>query len=283
MSNNDGKQASVNKGISKWHVLAFGAPYIGVSFFMDSIGVIQGVYAKYYGIALTSLAIVLLISRIFDAVTDPLIGCFSDSYRARKGTRKPFVCVGGLCLIPCSYFLFVPSGDVSVMYFATWSLLFYLASTINMIPTYAWCSEISSESGERTALFSVLVFFGRVAGLVFYLVPFLPIFETTEITPETLKVSVLVGAALLLPGLYCSLRFAPDGPSRVPAVKTTESLSKNEVFRDLYDAVKGNKPFQIYMAAYFCTVLGLGMYGGLFISMSMLFWGRALLMRSWLF
>jgi len=248
---------------SKWQALAFSTPSIGLMFLMGPMGVIQGIYAKHFGMALTTLAALLLLGRIFDALTDPLIGHFSDRYRARSGTRKPFVLFGGLCLIPCSYFLFVPPDDVSVVYFTVWILLFYLASTMVMIPTHAWASELSSDSVERTTLFTVLVMTGRIGGILFYLVPFLPIFTTTEITPETLKVSVLVSAVLILPGLYCALRFVPSGPPPITEKPSTEQKPKWHVFQDLFSAVKGNKPFQLFVAAYMCFGLGLGMTGGL--------------------
>ena len=135
--NND-KGINTASGFSKWQALAFSGPSIGLAFFMGPLGVIQGIYAKYYGVALTTLAAVLLIGRIFDALTDPLIGHYSDRFRTQTGTRKPFMLVGGLCLIPCSYFLFVPPAEVSIVYFTLWSLLFYLALTAIMIPMYAW-------------------------------------------------------------------------------------------------------------------------------------------------
>ena len=252
---------------SRWQVLAFSAPSIGLAFFMGPLGVIQGIYAKHYGVALTTLAAVLLIGRIFDAVTDPLIGHYSDRYRARWGTRKPFMLVGGLCLIPCSYFLFVPPAEVSVVYFTLWSLLFYLALTVMFIPMNAWASELYSNSVERTTLFTVLNFVGLVGGLLFFLTPFLPLFETSEITPETLRVSVMIGATLLILGLYYALKYVPNGPRLVVdewVEKNKNHQPKTTVFKDMYDAVKSNKPFQVFVFAYLCFGLGMGMFGGLF-------------------
>ena len=267
INNHNDKGINAASGSSKWQALVFSAPSIGLAFFMGPIGVIQGIYAKYYGVALTTLAIVLLIGRIFDAVTDPLIGHYSDRYRARTGTRKPFMLVGGLCLIPCSYFLFVPPVEVTVVYFTLWSLLFYLTLTSIMIPMYAWASELCSDSVERTTLFTVLNFVGQVGGLLFFLIPFLPLFETSEITPETLRVSVVIGSILLLIGLYCAMKYVPNGPPLVVeelAEKGESNQPKTSVFIDMYNAVKSNKPFQIFILAYLCYGLGMGMFGGLF-------------------
>ena len=83
ISSHNVKGVNAASGFSKWQALAFSAPSISLAFLVGPMGLIQGIYAKYYGMALTTLAAVLLIGRVFDAVTDPLIGHYSDRFRAR--------------------------------------------------------------------------------------------------------------------------------------------------------------------------------------------------------
>ena len=45
--------------------------------------ILAGVYAKYYELSLVELASVSLLARLFDAVTDPLVGYWSDRVRER--------------------------------------------------------------------------------------------------------------------------------------------------------------------------------------------------------
>lgn len=263
MSKSPQTAASSPPSITTAKILAYAAPSVGISFLMGPMGVALGIYAKYYGMALTSIAAVLLVSRLFDAVTDPLIGWLSDRYRVRNGTRKPFILVGGLCVVPCSVFLFVPPDDVSVAYFALWSLAFYLAFTIYTLPNGAWASEITTDPVERTKVFTLLSIVGQVGMLLFYAVPYLPMFETTAFTPETLKVSVIIGAVLIVPGLYLALKYAPNGP---PPIKTPteKKMSWWVGVRLFFRAVKANRPFLIYVAANMSFMFGLGMFGGAF-------------------
>ena len=262
MSSSRSQASKESRPFKRRHGFAFAAPSIAVTFLMGPIALVQGIYAMHYGVALTAIAAVLLISRLFDAVTDPLIGYLSDRSRARSGTRKPFIFAGGISLVICSYFLFIPSGNVSIVYFAGWSLAFYLAATVYNIPLMAWASEMTADPKDRTLLFTLLLGVGQVGGLLFYLVPFLPIFATSEITPETLKVSVLIGAVLMLPSLYISLRFAPNG--HAPIEKNPAKPSVYDAGRQFIAAVKNNRPFQLFVAAYMCLGLGLGMWAGLF-------------------
>ena len=135
---NEPKLGSNAEIITNWKLLAFSAPSIGLVFLVGPMSIIQGIYSKYFGVSLTTLAAILLLCRLFDAVSDPLIGHLSDRYRAATGTRKPFILVGGISLIVSSYFLFIPPENVSTAYITFWMLAFYLASTIKNLPTNSW-------------------------------------------------------------------------------------------------------------------------------------------------
>ena len=138
--------------------IAFVAPYLGLSLLLGPVvAVLGGIYAKHYGLALTTIAAVMLAARIFDAVTDPLIGYYSDQWRVRTGSRKPFMVVGGLLLVPCSYFLFVPPEGVGGIYFAFWYMTFYLALTIFVDSLFgAWANEFTMRPRKRKRWCSAL-------------------------------------------------------------------------------------------------------------------------------
>lgn len=257
-SSNDTSKAE----LSQWQCASLALPALAVTFFMGPIGVLQGIYAKHFGIALTTIAAVLLVSRLFDAITDPLIAYISDRYRLRTGTRKPFIFVGLVCLIPCGYFLYVPPEGIGVVYFTMWSLAFYLACTVFHIPHLAWASEVTSDPEGRSAVFSWFYVMAQLGAMLFYFIPFLPLFPSTAITPETLKVCAVLGAFLILPCLYLSLRFTPNGrePTAPPAVS---KKPRREMVRKLISAFWTNRPFVIYVLASLCSGLAFGMWGGL--------------------
>ena len=103
---------------------SYAMPAITMAMLHAPITVVLGVYAKHYGISLTSLAYVILSVRIFDAVTDPLIGFFADRSRSRTGSRKTFIFVGGLLMVLSGYFLYVPF-NTSATYFCICLFSFY--------------------------------------------------------------------------------------------------------------------------------------------------------------
>ena len=63
----DGSRPSLSES------LTYSAPYLTMAWLGAPIPILQGIYAKYYGFSLTTLASIILLARLFDAITDPLI------------------------------------------------------------------------------------------------------------------------------------------------------------------------------------------------------------------
>ena len=235
--------------------LLFGGPLV----------VLQGIYAKYYGLSLATVATVLLIANLFDAITDPVIGYCSDRYHARTGTRKPFILSGGVLFLVGAYYLFVPPDDVSSTYFLVYFLVFYLGFTLFNIPHHAWGSEISYNSKSSIRIFTIRATALSVGGALFYLIPQLPIFETTEFTPQTLKFAVYISGLLILPLLLLCIYLVPDGhqPRSKENLNSIGGLEKNLSMNVLWKGMANNRPFLLFLGAYFLSGLGAGSWGAL--------------------
>ena len=244
--------------------IAYIAPSMILAFLTSPMGILQGIYAKHFGMSLAAIATVLLVSRLFDAVSDPLIGYWSDRYHSKSGSRKPFVIVGGLLFIVSSYFLYVPVDPdhlnaetvVSTTYFMGWFLVFYLAWALVEIPHLAWGAELATSTQEKNKIYSLRAFSTYAGILLFYLVPFLPIFSGNAFTPQTLQWTAVAAGLLMLPVLYCCVKLTPDGAriSRQRGKQTNLWALRNEIL--------SNKPFLIFTAAF--ALYGMGAAGMIF-------------------
>ena len=252
-----------NKAVSKAQIIAYALPVIGTSFIGGgAVIVLQGVYAKHYGLALTSIATVLLIAQLFDAITDPVVGYLSDHHYRHSGSRKSFIVCGSLLFILSSYLLYAPIRDVTVTYFLVFFLGYFLAITLFDIPHSAWGSEISREPEARTRLFAYRALAMNIGYLLFFALPQLPMFETPEFTPETMKLTVLLAGLLLLPTLYICIRYVPDGPQtharKSEAIGSCDIPLKSK--KPVIKIVMGNVPFLLFIGAFFFAMIGAGMY-----------------------
>ena len=237
--------------------LTYAAPQTAIAFLVAPLGIVQGIYAKNFGLSLTTIASVLLIARVFDALSDPLIGFLSDTHRARGGSRKPFVCFGAILMIIAAYQLYTPidatillnnSADhqyqVDQGYFLIWFLIFYLGFTVFDIPHQAWASELTKSAAENALIFTYRSAFGWVGVLGFYLIPLLSIFQTSEFTPHTLFWAVVASSLLLLPGLLICILLTPNG------VYHSARRHSSAGFHTAIRAFIRNKPFLLFISAY---------------------------------
>ena len=242
---------------------------VTVSFLFGPAVLVQGIYAKYFGLSLITIAAVKLIGRLFDAVTDPLIGYLSDRYSWRTGSRKPFVVFGGVLFIISSYFLYVPVGfktpetpvKISDTYFLIWFLIFYLAYTLFDIPHMAWGRQISGQSQDNNKIYTFRAFAASGGMLLFFAVPMLPFFESSSFTPTTLAWATVLAGTLMAPFLYICVKTVPNGAELVHA--QPPKTPKQGVGKKFTRLIVGNKPFLIFIGAFFFSGVGLGMWFGM--------------------
>ena len=218
-------QPQEGRRLSRKVLAAYAAPAFSQALIHGPVGtVIQGIYGKHFGVALASIALVLVVSRIFDAVTDPIIGYLSDRYRSRWGKRKPWLLVGSFIAVIACWYQYVPPGTVSASYFLFWFLLAYVGWTVSEIPYRAWMAELSDDYNERTRIATWRTFARYMGFIAFYGIPLLPFFETTEFTPETLRVTAMLAAVALPLTAIVAVVVVPEGdPGRA---EQTPSIRK---------------------------------------------------------
>jgi len=243
-------------GLSRVVLAAYAAPAFSQALIHGPVNtVLQGVYGKFFGLPLASIAMVLVISRIFDALTDPLIGYLSDRYQTRWGHRKPWLLGGSFLAVIACWFLYVPAEEITTFYFLGWFLLAYLGWTLSEIPYRAWMAEISQDYNERTRIATWRTFARYMGFVAFYGIPFLPMFETSDFTPETLRVTAILATIALPTTAIIAIWLVPRG--RVFTASKTMSL------RRAWPAVVRNKPLLLFLLTYATGGLATGCAFGL--------------------
>ena len=91
----------------------------GIGGFMDGGGValmscIMLKYMTSMGVAMAVASTIMTVAKLWDAVTDPLMGFISDNTRSKWGRRKPYMFVGGILLIVTLFIMFMPIRDWGV-------------------------------------------------------------------------------------------------------------------------------------------------------------------------
>ncbi|MDP1714067.1 MAG: glycoside-pentoside-hexuronide (GPH):cation symporter [Anaerolineales bacterium] len=156
--------------LSIWTKLAYGSG----DWSLASFGTLRQVF---YAIFLTDVvgleprlaSFAALISIIWDAFNDPIVGTISDRVRSRWGRRRPFFLLFsipfGLSFIALWW---APPFDNQYLLAATVSLTFMLSDTLQTlvsIPFYALTPEMTPDYDERTSLTGYRMFFNLLASL----------------------------------------------------------------------------------------------------------------------
>ena len=112
-------------------------------------------YAGELGLGLAAISTVLLVSRMTDFVTDPLMGWLSDRSHTRFGRRRPFVVLGLPVMMFGIYKLFMPEPPVDIWYMLIWNMVVYLGWTIMVLPYGAWGAELTDNYMDRARITAV--------------------------------------------------------------------------------------------------------------------------------
>jgi Na+/melibiose symporter-like transporter len=126
-------------------------------------------YTKTLGLGLAEVGFVFMLVRMFDIVTDPLMGMVGDKFDSRWGRRRHWLVIALPFLLLGVYMAFMPQGSPSIWYLGAWLVVLYVGSTMLSISHTAWAAELSSDYNERSRIASFNAFFGFFGSLVILL------------------------------------------------------------------------------------------------------------------
>ncbi len=114
--------------------------------------------------------ILFFLPRVFDSITDPIMGFISDNTKSRWGRRRQYVFLGAIILgvsFVIMWQLYRENGlNYNFYYFLFWSFVFYLGLTIFSVPYVAMGYEMSSDFHERTSIMAVAQWIGQWAWVI---------------------------------------------------------------------------------------------------------------------
>ncbi|MCW8109139.1 glycoside-pentoside-hexuronide (GPH):cation symporter [Alteromonas ponticola] len=126
-------------------------------------------YTDIIGLAPAAVGTMFLVVRVFDAVTDPLMGALADKTNTRWGSYRPYLLWLALPFALCSVLAFtsppLPEEGKLIYAFVTYALLMLMYTAIN-IPYSALGGVMSADASERVSIQSYRFVFAMVGGLL---------------------------------------------------------------------------------------------------------------------
>jgi len=156
--------------------------------------------------------VVSLAPRIFDSLTDPIMGFISDNTKSKWGRRRQYVFLGaitmGVSFIIMWQLFRENSIDYNFAYFLFWSIVFYLGLTIFSVPYVAMGYEMSDDFHERTSIMAIAQWIGQWAWVIapwFWVIMYdTAWFETADIAVRELAIWVGLACAIcaMIPAIF---------------------------------------------------------------------------------
>ena len=123
------------------------------------------------------LGAIILLARVFDAVTDPIMGVVVDNTKTRWGRFKPWMVLGMLLTAALTVLLFTDlglAGGSFIVVFAVLYVLWGVAYMINDIPYWSMLPTLSLNQKEREKIGAVARICANI-GLFFVVAGIVPI------------------------------------------------------------------------------------------------------------
>ncbi|ABC63128.1 sugar transporter [Erythrobacter litoralis HTCC2594] len=239
-------------------------------------------YGTVVGLEPGLVGLAILIALVLDAVSDPLVGYWSDNFRSRWGRRHPFMYAAAIPVAASYYMLWNPpdwSQGALFAYLLGLAVLIRTFITFYETPSSALLPELSSDYEERTSLQTYRLFFGWTGGNAMTVLMFGALLVPTAVYSHGILnregyatygviASVLIFAAIMISALGTHRNI----PQLREAPVNTERFSLRKLFGEMFETLSEKSFFALFVA----TLLGsvaTGVAASLAFIMLTYFWG----------
>lgn len=165
-------------------------------------------YNQVVGMPATLVSAAIMVALLVDAISDPLVGQFSDGLRSRWGRRHPLMYASAIPAAASFLLLWLPPEGLSntglFIYLVLIASLVRTCITLYEIPSSALAPELTSDYNERTSIASYRYFFGYIGGvgmsfaaLYLFLVP-TDEYPVGQLNPHGYWLFGIAGAAVMI-------------------------------------------------------------------------------------
>jgi len=228
--------------------VAFGLGMLANQMFPAALGIFMVVLVQDLGFPGWMWGILFFLPRVFDSITDPIMGFISDNTRSVWGRRRQYVFLGAIIMgvaFVVMWQLYRENGvNYNFTYFLLWSFLFYLGLTIFSVPYVAMGYEMSDDFHERTSIMAVAQWIGQWAWVIapwFWVVMYDDSwFANADSATRTLSIWVGMSCMILamMPALFVKSRSTKNDDSLIPLSLGNIGGSLKEILNGFVEAFK---------------------------------------------
>ncbi|MEN7343148.1 MAG: MFS transporter [Pseudomonadota bacterium] len=240
-------------------IAGYGAGDFGFNLYWTTLAsYLAAFYTDVFGLTAAAAATMILVTRIVDAVTDPIMGAVADRTRTRLGKYRPYLLFGGIPLAIAGVLAFTTpeysdTGKL-IWAYATYTVLMLCYTVVNT-PYSALSGVMTNDSTTRTGLNAARFVFAFACGAFVnkYTLPLVDYFGDGDAALGWQKTMVLYGAVAI--PLFWVTFFSAKERIQPPKAKTAAAK------QDILDLLR-NKPWIILFLLSMLVMMTVTMRGG---------------------
>jgi len=185
---------------------------------------------------------IMFVSKLWDAVSDPMMGYITDRTKSRWGSKRPYLLFGavplGLAVAALFYGPSIESSTLRIVYSLVVFVLFCTLITVNNVPYSALTADLTRDTDERSVLTGYRMSFAILGALIAAgaTLPLVGLFGGEDKLLGFRMTGIVYGALVALVVLITFATVRERGE-----VQTTEHVTIKESLR----VIGGNKPLII--------------------------------------
>lgn len=232
--------------------IAFGIGMLANQMFPAVLGIFMVVLVQDLGFPGWMWGLIFFLPRVFDAITDPIMGYISDNTKSRWGRRRHYVFMGAVLMGFSFVIMWQLYRDNGITYnfyfFMFWSFIFYLGLTLFSVPYVAMGYEMSNDFHERTSIMAIAQWIGQWAWVIapwFWVIMYdKGWFESADVATRTLAVWVGVACAIfaMVPAIFIKSKSSLH-ENYAPLTFRSIGFSLKEIFLGFKEAF-ASEPFR---------------------------------------
>ena len=200
-------------------------------------------YTDVFGLSAAAVGTMMLVTRLIDAFSDPLMGAIADRTNTRFGKFRPYLLWGIIPMIAAGVLTFtvpdVSDGNKLIWAYGTY-IFMMLAYTFINVPYGALLGVVTGDSQQRTTLTSFR-FIGAFSGgsLVAYMTPELVNYlgqgdEALGWQLTMLTYGLIAAVLFVITFLSTTERISPPAQQKTPVLQDLKDLTQNSPWKILF-------------------------------------------------
>jgi len=235
--------------------VAYGVNNVGFDYFLLLF------YSQVIGLDARLVGIAILAALVVDAISDPIVGYWSDNLRSRWGRRHPFMVAAAVPFAASFYLLWHPPEGGSqaelFWYLLTMAVVIRTAMTFYETPSAALAPELTNDYVERSSLISYRSYFAWTGGNAMTVLMFFFLFPAMvtdaiadgrfnrsayEIMGTIASLLIFISILLSAIGTRSRIKYFKAAPPR-------RRITIKLVFREIFETVSNRSFLALFVAA----------------------------------